>query len=385
MFKNIVIGMSGGVDSAVAAFLLKSKGFNVQAVFMQNWDIKDETGECIADKDFADADLVCKKLKIPLIRIDFVKEYWNDVFSYLVESYQNGVTPNPDIQCNKKIKFNKFYFFARNELKADAIATGHYVRTNFGPYLENYSENTNVKLLKGKDVIKDQAFFLSQVPQESLKKCMFPVGEYNKTDIKRIAKEAQLYSVLHKKESMGICFIGSRNFQKFIKEYIENKSGHFIDFTNGKTMGFHNGFHYWTVGQGCKIGGQTDRFMVFHKNIETNDIWIVPGTNHSTLYSDSFIATKPYWISKEPDKLKESKSVLKCEFRFQHRRPLITCSVFKTKNEKLIVLLSKPLRAITQGQFAVFYMGEECLGSAKILYCGPSYYSLGKTDTCLED
>lgn len=203
-----MVGISGGVDSAVTALLLKNKGFNVTGIFMKNWDIRDETGKCAVEKDYEDARWICNKLKIPLIQIDFVKEYWNEVFSDLIEKYQTGYTPNPDILCNKNIKFNKFFDVAFNRFQADAIATGHYANTSFGPYLENYKEDTNVHLLQAHDNSKDQTFFLNQIPQQTLRRCMFPLGNYLKNHVKTIAKEAGLHKIAQKKESMGICFVG---------------------------------------------------------------------------------------------------------------------------------------------------------------------------------
>lgn len=208
MIRNIVVGISGGVDSAVAALLLKNKGFNITGVFMRNWDIKDETGYCIVEKDFEDARWVCDRLKIPLVQVDFVKDYWHEVFSDLIEKYQSGYTPNPDILCNKNIKFNKFFELARSRFHADAIATGHYARTSFGAYLENYKADTNVRLLQALDNKKDQTFFLNQVSQQSLRRCMFPLGDYLKNNVKKIAEEAGLHRIARKKESMGICFVG---------------------------------------------------------------------------------------------------------------------------------------------------------------------------------
>ncbi|XP_011880628.1 PREDICTED: mitochondrial tRNA-specific 2-thiouridylase 1-like [Vollenhovia emeryi] len=182
--------------------------FNVTGVFMKNWDIRDETGTCTVEKDYNDARWVCDKLNIPLIQVDFVKEYWNEVFSDVVEKYQNGYTPNPDILCNRNIKFDKFFHLARNRLEADAIATGHYAKTSFGPYLENYKADTNARLLQAQDSNKDQTFFLSQIPQRTLRRCMFPLGDYLKSHVKAMAAQVGLHKIARKKESMGICFVG---------------------------------------------------------------------------------------------------------------------------------------------------------------------------------
>lgn len=378
MFKKVIVGLSGGVDSAVTALLLKNKGFNVTGVFMYNWDINDETGVCSIEKDLEDAQWVCKKLKIPFLEVNFVKDYWNDVFSYVTEEYVNGRTPNPDILCNKYIKFGHFYHFARTELQADAIATGHYVKTSFGPYLEHFKPNANVQLLKAQDERKDQTYHLSQIPQESLRYTMFPLGEYFKSRVKQIAQEAGLNLVAEKKESTGICFIGKRKFQDFISEYIPDKPGNFVNLISGKVIGQHAGFHHWTIGQKIRLSCNNDSLFVYKKDSTTNDIIVVPGTNHSALYSDLVRTEAPYWISKEPPELNSLSRILNCDFRVQHIMPLTPCTVHKTLENQLIIQISQPLRAITDGQFAVLYKGEECLGSAVISFSGPSYFLLEK-------
>ncbi|XP_015185768.1 PREDICTED: mitochondrial tRNA-specific 2-thiouridylase 1 isoform X1 [Polistes dominula] len=385
MLKNIVVGISGGVDSAVTALLLKKKGFNVVGVFMKNWDIINEKGICLAEQDYNDAKKVCEKLDIPLFQVNFVKEYWNNVFSTLLEKYQSGSTPNPDIICNKNIKFDHFINLAQTKFHADAVATGHYVRTSFGPYLENFKPHTNVLMLKALDPNKDQTFFLSQVSQRSLRYCMFPLGEYFKSDVKKIAREAGLIEIAEKKESMGICFVGKREFQHFISEYIENKDGDFVDLDNGKVVGRHQGIHHWTIGQRCRISGLTDPYFVFQKNLQTNIITVVKGTNHPALYTDLLMTKNPHWIAGEPPELTNSERIFICDFRFQHRKPLTVCNVFKTLNNHLIIQLSKPLRAITIGQYAVLYSGQLCLGSAEITYPGPSYFALGQDINVLEN
>ncbi|KAH0949954.1 hypothetical protein HN011_007844 [Eciton burchellii] len=377
MFRNIVVGISGGIDSAVTALLLKNKGFNITGIFMKNWDIKDETGTCTVEKDYEDARWVCDKLKIPLVQVDFVKEYWNEVFSDLLEKYQIGYTPNPDVLCNKNIKFDKFFNLARNKFQADAIATGHYARTSFGSYLENYKTDTNVRLLRAHDNNKDQTFFLNQIPQQSLRHCMFPLGDYLKSHVKKIAEEAGLHRITRKKESMGICFVGKREFQDFISEYIQDKPGDFVDLDTGSNMGKHNGIHKLTIGQRCKISGCAKPYFVFSKNQETNTILVAGGTTHPSLFIDFLITKDVYWINEEPRELQHN-NVLHCDFRFQHRQPLVACDVYKTSNNRLFIRLSMPLRAITKGQYAVLYSGEECLGGSLISYLGPSCFALNR-------
>ncbi|XP_060823928.1 mitochondrial tRNA-specific 2-thiouridylase 1 isoform X1 [Bombus pascuorum] len=377
MFKKVIVGISGGVDSAVSALLLKNKGFNVTGVFMKNWDIKNETGFCQTEEDYEDAQWVCKKLDIPFVEVNFVKEYWNNIFSYLTEQYENGYTPNPDILCNKYIKFDHFFNFARIKLQADAIATGHYVRTSFGSYLEHFKPDTNVSLLQARDARKDQTFFLSQVPQQALRYSMFPLGEYLKKDVKQIAQKAGLDKIALKKESTGICFVGKRNFQNFISEYISDKPGDFVDLDNGRVVGKHMGFHHWTIGQNIRISGLPAAYYVYKKDINTNNIIVVKGTHNSALYSEFVITGTPYWISSEPE-FNSFSRLLNCDFRFQHVDPLVPCTVHKNLKNQLIIQLSQPLRALTEGQFITLYKGMECLGSAVISYCGPSYYNLNQ-------
>ncbi|XP_054720931.1 mitochondrial tRNA-specific 2-thiouridylase 1-like [Uloborus diversus] len=371
-FKSIACAISGGVDSSVAALLLKEQGYKVLGVFMRNWDIADETGHCQADQDKEDASFVCNKLGIPLIEVNFVKEYWNNVFSCFLQDYKKGMTPNPDILCNKKIKFDAFLKFAVNKLKVDAIATGHYARIH--PPNE---AGKNFKLLKGVDEQKDQTFFLSHIPQFALRKCIFPVGSMTKSMVKNIAFNAGLEKIALKKESVGICFIGRRNFQSFIQDYIEPKKGNFVNIEDGRVIGQHDGVHCWTVGQRCAIGGQPSAFYVAERNVCTQQILVAPGRMHLALFHQTLITEPPYWISEPPVDL-NSGGHFKCDFRFQHREPIIKCFMFKNKNGQLQIFLEKPLRALTPGQYAVFYVGEECLGSAKIISRGPSIYSLNK-------
>ncbi|CAO1410423.1 unnamed protein product [Diamesa serratosioi] len=372
IIRKVVLGLSGGVDSAVSAYLLKQKGFLVEAVFMKNWDETDESGFCSSDKDFEDAKYVSDKLEIPLKQINFVKEYWNDVFCNFIKDYQNGLTPNPDILCNRQIKFNLFYNHAREIMKCDAIATGHYARSSFGTFLEDFKENKDVKLLQSEDTFKDQTFFLSQVPQSALRHCMFPVGSLNKHQVKKIAEEIGLEKIASRKESIGICFIGDRTFQSFISEYIDVKQGNFVDIDTGKVMGVHNGIHTWTLGQGCKISGTPKPYFVYRKDLTTSTIYVAAGTDHPFLWSDIFYTSDAFWISQSP--ILASKNYFKCQFRFQHTKPLTNCLIYKSNEagDKLLVMLDKPLRSITPGQYAVFYKDGQCLGSSRITSSGPS-------------
>ncbi|VEN50583.1 unnamed protein product [Callosobruchus maculatus] len=373
MFRKVAVGISGGVDSAVAALLLKQKGYEVHGVFMQNWDITDENGICTLQADYNDALFVAKKLDIKLHHVNFIKQYWNEVFCSLVEEYESGFTPNPDVLCNRNIKFNYFYDFAKEKLQADAIATGHYAKTSFGPYLENYDPDKNVKLFLAKDSIKDQTFFLCQIQQKALKNCMFPVGDLTKVTVKNIAKENGLEKISTKPESMGICFIGSRNFQNFIREYIKDKPGDFVDIDTGKVMGKHKGIHQWTLGQRARLPGLHIAYFIARKNVEKNIIYVASGTKHPILYTRLFFTSEPHWIHSKPKVLEEN-FILECQFKFQHSQDWVPCQICQTKSG-LTVKLNGYKRAITAGQYAVFAKDGECLGSARIVNSGVSNFS----------
>uniref|UniRef100_A0A6P7GR48 tRNA-5-taurinomethyluridine 2-sulfurtransferase n=1 Tax=Diabrotica virgifera virgifera TaxID=50390 RepID=A0A6P7GR48_DIAVI len=368
MFKKVAIGISGGVDSAVAALLLKRRvflGFNVSGVFMQNWDIRDEKGICSSEEDFKDAQYVCDKLGIKLHHVNFVKQYWNEVFCQLVKEYEMGATPNPDVLCNRNVKFNYFYKYAMENLGADAIATGHYANTSFGPYLEKYEPDKAIKLLLAKDVRKDQTFFLCQIRQDTLRKTMFPLGNFSKFEVKHMAAENNLERIALKPESMGICFIGSRNFQDFIREYISDKPGNFVDIDTGQIVGHHNGIHQWTLGQRSRISGVPEAYFIARKDVERNIIYVASGTDHPILLSDLFFTGVPHWIHSEPPEL-QSSNILECNFKFQHTQHWKPCEVCKTTHG-LTVKLYEEKRALTNGQYAVFSKDGECLGSAKII------------------
>ncbi|XP_035458542.2 mitochondrial tRNA-specific 2-thiouridylase 1 [Spodoptera frugiperda] len=364
MFKKVALGISGGVDSAVAALLLKRAGYQVEGVFMRNWDNNYEAGFCSDEKDFEDATYVCRKLNIPLHRVYFIKEYWNEVFTVILKEYETGLTPNPDILCNRYIKFDSFFQHCRNNLGIDAIATGHYANTSFGPFLEKYNENEGVRLLQPTDKHKDQTFFLSQIKQFALRKCMFPIAGLLKKEVREIAKAEGLLTVANKKDSTGICFIGKNKFQDFIEEYIQTKKGLFIDIDTGQVVGEHGGLHKWTVGQRCGLPNHTGPYFVFKKDLETNNIYVALGTKHTALWNNICFTHPPHWIHSEPVAL-SSNSVLECYFRFQHTKPLTPCRVVNNR-EGLTIILQNNLRALTEGQFGVLYKDGECLGSAKI-------------------
>lgn len=388
-FSRVVLGVSGGVDSAVSALLLKRRGYEVIGVFMRNWDEKDEKGHCTADTEAEDAEWVCQKLDIPFHEVNFVKEYWNDVFLYMIEEYKTGFTPNPDILCNRHVKFSPFLKHAQEHLNSEIIATGHYARTSFGEDLEYHNPQKGAKLMRAIDRPKDQTFFLSQIPQRSLQQTMFPLGEYNKAVVRKIAAAANLDRVAQKRDSTGICFIGSRDFQDFISEYIEDNPGNFVDIDTREIVGTHKGIHQWTVGQRCHLGGKRKAYFVAEKNVATNDILVVAGSDHPALFTSTIFTEPIHWVHRPPSQI-FSEGHLDCMFRFQNTAPLMQCVLTThdvnpwhrspTQNN-MVVSLAKPLRAITPGQFAVFYLGDECVGSARIIRPGPSQYMLN-VDNC---
>ncbi|XP_046402250.1 mitochondrial tRNA-specific 2-thiouridylase 1 isoform X1 [Ischnura elegans] len=381
--KRVISAVSGGIDSAVSTLLLKNKGYEVIGVYMQNWDLLDEKGVCSSQNDISDAEWVCQKIGIPFHVVNFVKEYWLEVFSNLVNDYESGLTPNPDILCNRHIKFEAFYKHATEELGGDAISTGHYARTTFGEYLQNFDSTKGVHLLKARDERKDQTFFLSQIHQRALQRSIFPLGDMKKSAVKKFAAAEKFAPLLKKKESMGICFIGSRNFQEFISEYVTSHPGNFVDVDSGKIVGRHDGIHQWTIGQRSRIGGCKEPFYIVEKDPSTQNIYVAMGTRHPALYTDLVMTDTPHWIHSPPPQLVKD-GVLDCDFRFQHTHSLLKCQVFCAHSGRLIIRLAKPLRAITPGQYAVLYLDEECLGSARITTPGPTLHALGVNSKGME-
>lgn len=347
---------------------------------MRNWDVVDETGQCLADKDSEDAQYVCQAVGIPFHEVNFVKQYWNGVFSEMVDDYRKGITPNPDILCNRKIKFGVFWKYMINKFKVDAIATGHYAQNSFGEDLENYDIHEGARLLLSVDKFRDQTLFLSQIPQEALQKCIFPIGRLTRENVQNIASEISLTRIIKKKKSTGICFIGKRNFQKFISDYIEPTIGNFIDIETGSIVGQHSGIHNWTLGQGCLLGGLKVAYYIAEKNPSTQDIFVAPGSNHPSLFCDTVIVDSPYWINKIPQELLKTKK-LNCKLKTQQggeRYPLLNCHVEIIADDKLLVKIEYPQRALTPGQYTVFYLEEECLGSGRIIQLGVTKYTSSK-------
>ena len=353
--KTVVVGISGGVDSSVAAILLKNQGYNVIGLFMRNWDStlnNDFLGNpnlnnniCPQEEDYNDAVKVCEKIGIPLHRVDFVKEYWDYVFTYFLDELKKGRTPNPDVMCNKYIKFDMFAKKAR-ELEADYIATGHYARMIDG------------KLYKGKDLNKDQTYFLSQVSKEQLKNVLFPVGELEKSEVRKIAHEYDLITA-DKKDSTGICFIGERNFKHFLENYLPNNPGDIVDIETGKVLGRHVGLMYYTIGQrrGLNIGGTKDRLFVVKKDLNKNVLYVASGDESKYLISYSAIIEDVNLLDDLP---------YECNAKFRYRQKDNKVFVTKLDDGNLLVKYPEGVRAVTPGQACVFYKDDECLGGGII-------------------
>ncbi|XP_054999153.1 mitochondrial tRNA-specific 2-thiouridylase 1 isoform X1 [Sorex araneus] len=417
--RRVVCALSGGVDSAVAALLLKRRGYQVTGVFMKNWDALDEHGVCAADRDCEDAYRVCQVLDMPFHQVSYVKEYWNDVFSDFLSEYEKGRTPNPDIVCNKHIKFHCFFHYALDSLGADAVATGHYARTSLedaevfqqkhvrrpgGLFRNRFEVRNAVKLLQAADSTKDQTFFLSQVPQDALRRTLFPLGGLTKAFVKKIAAENGLQHVLQKKESMGICFVGKRNFENFIlqvrgrggrggqgwpvpggqrvtpvcPQYLQPRPGRFISVEDGAVLGTHKGWFLYTLGQRAKLGGLREPWYVVDKDGATGDVLVAPHTDHPALYRDLLRTGRVHWITDEPPVTLARDKMMECHFRFRHQMALVPCVLTLNQDGTVWVTAVKPVRALALGQFAVFYKGDECLGSGKIVRLGPSAYTLQK-------
>lgn len=353
---HVIVGMSGGVDSSVSALLLQQAGYQVEGLFMKNWDEDDGTEYCTAISDLADAQAVCDKLGIKLHTANFAAEYWDGVFEHFLVEYRSGRTPNPDILCNKEIKFKAFLDYA-STLGADYIATGHYVRRN--------DKNGHTYLVKGLDNNKDQSYFLHAVNESKLAKTLFPVGELEKPEVRRIAEEFGL--VTHdKKDSTGICFIGERKFSDFLKQYIPAQPGE-IKSDSGDVIGKHHGLMYHTIGQrqGLGIGGlknyDESPWYVAHKDLENNVLIAVQGAQHPMLFSTKLSTSVPDWINGQPENFP-----LRCRAKVRYRQSDQDCVISRSDNGSLNVTFDEPQRAVTPGQSVVFYLDDCCLGGAII-------------------
>lgn len=348
---KVVVGISGGVDSSVAALLLKQQGYDVVGIFMKNWDETDDDGVCTAEEDYKDAVAVANEIGIDYYSINFEKEYYDRVFTYFLDEYKKGRTPNPDIMCNKEIKFKAFLDFAM-KLGADYVATGHYAR------IERCDDG--VKLIRGLDNNKDQTYFLSQLTQDQIKNVMFPVGELQKKEVREIAKKYNL-ATADKKDSTGICFIGERNFNEFLSHYLPAKQGNIVD-VDGNIMGKHNGLMYHTIGQrrGLGIGGDGAAWFVCGKNLEKNELIVCQGEDNPLLYSNKLYASQFETSLNHLDR-----NEFDCTAKFRYRQKDIKSHV-KFIDDTHVEVTYDDTKAVTPGQAAVFYDGEVCIGSAII-------------------
>ena len=353
--KKVIVGISGGVDSSVAAILLKNQGYEVEGLFMRNWDTSvngDFLGNpdlnndiCPQEKDYNDAKKVCEKLNIPLHRVDFVKEYWDYVFTYFLDELKKGRTPNPDIMCNKYIKFDMFAKEAK-KLGADYIATGHYAKIKDGI------------LYRAKDTNKDQTYFLSQVSKEQLKNVLFPLGDLTKKEVREMAHKYDLITA-DKKDSTGICFIGERNFKHFLENYLPNKPGNIVNIETGEVLGKHEGLMYYTIGQrrGLHVGGTSERLFVVEKDLNKNILYVAMGDENKYLLSYSALIEEVNLLDKLPKK---------CTAKFRYRQQDNSIETKVLDDGNVLVNYPQGVKAVTPGQSCVFYDGDKCLGGGII-------------------
>lgn len=348
---TVVVGMSGGVDSSVTAKLLKDEGYRVIGIFMKNWDDTDEFGVCTATEDYEDVRLVAEQIGIEYYSVNFEKEYYDRVFQYFLDEYEIGRTPNPDVMCNKEIKFKAFLNHAM-ALGADYIATGHYARVE-------HNED-GVRLLRGVDNNKDQTYFLNQLSQRQLAKTLFPLGHLEKSEVRKLAHEYDL-ATKDKKDSTGICFIGEKDFKTFLQGYLPARPGRMVDMDTGEDKGSHDGLMYYTIGQrqGLGIGGSGGPYFVAGKDLKNNVLYVVSGYDNEKLYSTHLIASDVNFIGDVPD-------TFTCTAKFRYRQEDSGVSVETLPDGRLKVTFDEPNRAITPGQAVVFYDGDVVLGGATI-------------------
>ncbi|MFI0399192.1 MAG: tRNA 2-thiouridine(34) synthase MnmA [Thiolinea sp.] len=355
MKPRVIVGLSGGVDSSVAALLLLEQGYQVEGLFMKNWEEDDTADYCSATVDLADAQSVADQLGIRLHTVNFASEYWDHVFTYFLNEYQAGRTPNPDIMCNKEIKFKAFLDFALS-LGADFIATGHYARTQA-------LQDGSIQMLKGVDDNKDQTYFLYTLQQAQLQNSLFPIGHLPKTRVRELA-EQQGFSTARKKDSTGICFIGERKFRDFLQRFLPAQPGTIVSH-DGAVLGEHHGLMYYTLGQrqGLGIGGRKDTpeapWFVIAKNLEKNELVVAQGNQNDFLLKSSLTASQLDWVAGS------TPALFNCTARIRHRQPVQECLV-EVNAGLAKVCFKEPQRAITPGQSIVFYQNDVCLGGGII-------------------
>ncbi len=357
---RVVVGMSGGVDSSVTALLLKQQGYDVVGVFMKNWDDTDENGVCTATEDYKDVAKVATQIGIPYYSVNFEKEYWDRVFTYFIDEFKKGRTPNPDVICNKEIKFKAFIEYA-NQLGADYVATGHYADLK-------RDEDGNMHLMRAKDQTKDQTYFLSQLDHAQLDKVLFPLAGYTKKEVRQLAKDAGLV-VADKKDSVGICFIGEDgHFREFLSQYLPAQQGE-MQTVDGKVVGTHAGLMYYTIGQrkGLGLGGtkeNNDPWFVIGKDITKNVLYVGQGYENEHLYATRMEASDIHWVD---DVVSRYGTEFHGTAKFRYRQKDEGVTVKLSDDGQMVTVTSDdPARAITPGQAVVFYDGDECLGSAII-------------------
>ena len=351
MAISVFLGLSGGVDSAVAALLLKQRGYDVTAVFMKNWEEDDEEDYCAAAADLAVAEKVAMLLDIPLLTVNFATEYWDRVFEHFLQEYQAGRTPNPDILCNREIKFKAFLDYALTQ-GADKIATGHYA--------DAHQCHGSTYLGKASDQNKDQTYFLYAIGQHALAHSLFPLATLGKAEVRELARKHNLPNY-NRKDSTGICFIGERRFREFLSRYLPAKPG-VIKKLGGEVIGEHQGLMYYTIGQrhGLGIGGPGEPWFVVSKDLEDNVLFVVEGKNHPALYHSSLVAEELHWISGT------SPAPLSCTARIRHRQDEQKCHLSELTHNQIRVDFEEPQRAIAPGQSVVIYNGDLCLGGGVI-------------------